>query len=446
MLTLSLQFAATIFLCFMYVRLSPYVSVSHQFFTGLYFCLPPMQDDEIEDKSNRNRKIKKKEESDDRGTVKMSQIEDNRLFKHLFWDNFDHLVLIFIVLLFNFFITEFWSCIIEDQSSLNTALLLFAMFYSLTVMTALVGHSGPQGITTRMFAGVTVGSTILAFGVLDVLEGYTTFGGDLRQGFHDFQQNLSQYSTENFDASIDITYSTFRLIIAIFSGLLGGVLFFSVLRYVRSYHEINSYRPDDWPTKLSHFCFVIPFIVVWFWIEPFRKVMVERITYYFPSFRDETLTVMQFYFIFIFCFCQFLLIRAYLEAFLATGTVWSEVKSPPKSVGWTRMAVRFKIVSLYTGVVTVACQFLAPAVLILSFLFFWKLRGIAHISTLPYCVPSVSPEEGMRLFSVTFYRGLFSFFVWWTMALWSLFSGAAYYFERDNNVFSALESPPQKVQ
>lgn len=81
------------------------------------------------------------------------KIEENSLFEHLFWENFDHCLLFFLVLVFNFYLSEFWSCWIEDTSSLNTALLIASTAFSLTVLGQMVRHSG-EGSGSRRWVSI----------------------------------------------------------------------------------------------------------------------------------------------------------------------------------------------------------------------------------------------------------------------------------------------------
>lgn len=96
---------------------------------------------------------------------------------------------------------------------------------------------------------------------------------------------------------------------------------------------------------------------------------------------------------------------------------------------------------VYTSVVVVACQLLAPLLLCVSILFTFKLRGMESLSAVPFCVPVQVPPPvtttGIKLFSEAFYRGFYSFLTWWIMALWSVFSAASYYYEKGNNVLAA---------
>lgn len=119
------------------------------------------------------------------------------LNKHLFWEEYDQLVLLLLCVVVNFFISEVWSCFTPERNSMMTGFLLFSIgfclypflslsysLYSRKVMLSVIIKLGLQSYELRLTLLIGGISFLFTFSFLELPEELMDYSYDLRIGIH----------------------------------------------------------------------------------------------------------------------------------------------------------------------------------------------------------------------------------------------------------------------
>jgi len=458
---LSLQFTLTIVVCFLYIRLSPYFSIAHKWLTGLEFCIPP-EEKQLERldfnpllfKRRKSKKIFdfKKNEIE----LRVAAVEDNTLNKHIFWEEYDQLVLVLTCVVINFLFSEFWACFTTEKNTIMTALLLFSAGMCTKTLLSVVVKLGLQSydeLRLTIFVGVVSFMHCLLF--LSLPEWTFDFGADLKKGFIESSASLNDFLEKNeISMKIDIPYQLFTMFICLIASIAASALFSPAFRLARSYFEITKYTPKPYHPYISWISFWLPLPLMLLWIKPLvRDWIVASATSTSPYLlSDGFFEMFRFTLIMILCALRLYLMRPYLQSFLGTAVGWAEVLLSETKMKERGKNIKYKILGIYSCLCVAAVQLLAPTLMLLSFAFMLKSRGLSDVEILPFCASSQMQATGsipnlflsdftsVVIFTPVFYKGFFSFMCWWTIFSFFLISLLALFYERRQNIFAKRES------
>jgi len=438
--------------------LSPYFSLSHTWLTGLEFCIPPEEKvlSKLDYTPQLRGKAKKKGwlslgAKKNEIELKVASIEDGTLCKHLFWEEYDQLVLVLLCTVVNFMFAEFWSCFTTEKNSIMTAVLVFTCGFCLKTMLSVIVKLGLQSYELRLTIFVGIISFLFSFAFLELPENIMDYSIDLRKGFDDLLNNINQLLRQNdYHVILEVSLTTFKILLAMIASCMSSIIFFPGFRLARSHHEMMRYTPRPYHPAISNISFLLPAFVVLLWLKPITRDMFVSI----PSKQNPIVLshglfeVIRFYLMVLIAILRLYLLRPYMQSFLATAVGWAELLLSDTQSKERGRNIKYKILGIYSYLCVAAVQILAPSLLLLSLAFILKSRGMSEISLFPYCnqltshlfnSSQFSHVSTITLFSDRFYKGIFSFLSWWFLLSWFLISCFALLYERNQSIFAKKE-------
>eukprot|EP01119_Soliformovum_irregulare_P016475 TRINITY_DN4766_c0_g1_i3.p1 TRINITY_DN4766_c0_g1~~TRINITY_DN4766_c0_g1_i3.p1 ORF type:complete len:451 (-),score=98.56 TRINITY_DN4766_c0_g1_i3:89-1441(-) len=445
---LSLQFTITVIICFLYVRLSPYFSLSHKWLTGLEFCIPPEDKELSKLDATSVKKLKGKKgwllgSKKNEIELKVAGIDDGTLVKHLFWEEYDQLVLALVTVTINFVFSEVWQYFTCERNTIMSAILLFSCGLCMKAMLSVILKLGLQSYELRLTILIGIISFLLSFFFLEVPETVFDFSSDIRIGFKQVIKNFNQVLKVNdLPYKVDVPLVVFKFFMATISSLISAAVFFPAFRLARSHHETGKYTPKPYHTVLSSISFLVPGFVLFLWVKPLARDLVFTM----DTVKPETLVLLfetfRFYLLIFIATLRLFLLRPYMQSFLATAVGWAEVLLSETTSKERGKNIKLKILGIYSYLCVAAVQILAPSLLLMSLAFMLKSRGLVEMVLPSHCLGTpVSPIKGEipSIFTETFYRGIFSYFSWWTLLAWFTISCFALVYERNQSIFIKKE-------
>jgi len=441
MLISSIQFTVSIVIGFLYIQLSPHFSLAHAWLTGLEFSIPPEDKvlNKLDEDSQAKGKFKKKgffSSSTKKNEIKLkvASIEDGTLLKHIFWEEYDQLVLLLLCIALNYVIAEFWSCFSDEKNTILTWTLVISSILCLKTMIAVIIKLGLQSYELKLTICVGVLSFICALTALQLPEFLLEFSSDLRGGFEELMHNLKEWLLQNdVNMRFEISYGTFKWCLALTASVISSIIFFPGFRLGRSHHEICKYTPQPYHPFISGVSLWLPVFVLILWLQPVSNFLQRYISH-------ALYELIRFYLLLLISITKLYLLRPYMQSFLATAVGWAELLLSDTQSKDRGKNIKYKILGIYSYLCVAAVQILAPSFLLLAFALLLKSRGLPELSLFPYCSQlynlSNNNNHVEHLFTEKFFRGFFSFLSWWLSLSWFFISTFALLYERNQSIFA----------
>eukprot|EP01114_Cavostelium_apophysatum_P009835 TRINITY_DN2313_c0_g1_i1.p1 TRINITY_DN2313_c0_g1~~TRINITY_DN2313_c0_g1_i1.p1 ORF type:complete len:462 (+),score=55.48 TRINITY_DN2313_c0_g1_i1:119-1504(+) len=451
----SLQFTLTILTCYVYAKCSPYFSLAHKWLSGLEFCIPPEEkelsllDVSLRRKGRRVSEGFKKNEIE----LKVATIEDNTLLKHLFWDEYDKLVLVLVCVVVNFVFAVLCSCFAFERNTVMTAVLLFGIGICFKIMMSVIVNMGLQSFELRLTFIVGILSFGFAFAVLSLPDNIFDFSAELREGFTELGKEAQIFLDSQFQVKMEVPFMAFKLSLCAVASFIAAVLFFPSFRLARSHYELMKFVPNC--TIWSTWSCYAPAFILTMWARPAVDRLLLSVTGV-PSVQSSLVNSIfegiRFYFVIFLCVLRLYLLRPYIQAFLYTAVGWTEILLSDPRMKDRGKNIKFKIVGIYSYLCVAAVQILAPTLMLMCMVFLWKLRGTNTEGVIPYCssvqeevisktwkAMSINLGDPPTLFTPQLYGSLFSFLSWWVLMSWFVIAFFALLYEKNQSIFSRRE-------
>jgi len=508
------QLTVTFLLIFLYLRLKEHFSLSHKWLTGLEFCIPPGEKEL--NKLDSNTSVLKRRKSRTTNEGKMHRIEltiatidDRSLFKHLFWEDYDLLVLALLTVSMNFILSEFWSCFLKQESnSLVNLMLILGVFISLKALVSVMTRVPLQIVEWKLIFFITILSWIFCYLLLSLPDSILDFSADLKEGYYEtvdrLNRLLAQYEQQH---RINLSYGVFKLILCSFASFLSGIVILPGFRLARSYQEMKLYTCDRHDPMISSLSFVLPIFAVLLWINPIARDLIDFQSSNDAELFDRFFELFRVSLVVLICMLRFYLFRPYVRSFLASAIGWTELMLHDHQFKERGKEIKSKMLYLYTFICIVSVQLIAPTLLLLCFVLLFKslsLESNSNICTLVLsslfnflytawlslsslftsaigastntnaktsATASISTKLTQKacsipmqrdertfssisngihslddsLFACSFHRGLFGFLVWWLLLSLFSFTLFALVYERNQAFFSKRIEKTNKV-
>lgn len=371
----------------------------------------------------------------------------------------------------NYVLTEIYYAIFQPSHDVNLSVLwcLLAIGFSLKILLSLTvmyfrTEDSSERILCILFGFFFL---LMAMGVLIVDEEVLEFG--LVHGYKAFAAGANQFlKTQEIQSGGPASLLTFRIALAITSGIIGAFLTFPGLRLAKMHSDSLKYTGGN-PFKavLLHLNIISPLFIALLWVKPLAKNYIIGRTYYgFTVMSDpETFDTIRVLLLIGFCLSRFVWCWTHFQAHL--NMAYEKIVALRKEAGRIASEEIQRIVSsVYVYLCVVALQYLAPLILLLFLTLLLKTLGefsfseafgisiptviknvtdtkrspVAEYSeVLPESVEQMAKEASVQVkeaiaslhivFTAECFRGLFSYFCWWICTVWFTTSafGLMYY-------------------
>ncbi|XP_038633230.1 transmembrane protein 161A [Scyliorhinus canicula] len=348
--------------------------------------------------------------------------------------------------------TEAYYSLLSIHGEVNVGVLwcLLTLAFGIKVLFSLMIHyfkteEGGERSVCLTFAFLFV---LISMLVLVVREDYLEFG--LEPGFANFYENLEVFLKQL--GVVIWPYSISRLIFKLslvgFSAFIGACLTFPGLRMAQTHLDALMMTADKPLIQiLLQANFLAPIIILLLWVKPITRDFVMNMPLgkeKMELMSDTTYNTVRLWIIIALCTLRLAMTRYHLQAYLNLAEKWvAQMKKEAGSILMIEIQRKISRVFCYLCVVTV--QYLGPIILILHSTLLLKVLGDYSWGFYPEPPPvspvldvgsdSSSPADDEEddyqvavsqikatlstlccVFTPLFYRGLFSFLIWWLAA------------------------------
>ncbi|XP_063146911.1 transmembrane protein 161A [Candoia aspera] len=349
--------------------------------------------------------------------------------------------------------TEGYYCLVDPQKEANIGILwcLLTAIFSVKNFFMVMRHyfrskEGGERSVCLAFAFLFL---LIAMVVLVVREDYLEFG--LNAGLTNVHDNLEVFLKEQgWEWTIPVTKLTIKLGLVGLCSFIGACLTFPGLRLAQTQLDALKMVANQPKIQLLlHASFLAPVIVILMWVKPISRDLLlhapmGKETVQIMS--DTTYNSVRLWTIVVLCVLRLAVTRYHLQAYLNLAERW--VEQMKREAG--RIAVleiQRKITRIYCYVTVVGLQYLAPIFLTLHCTLLLKTLGeyswglypepaltSPAVDAIPVLQATSSDDPGKEdiqavaeqitaalaalgtIFTPLFYRGLFSFCIWWIAA------------------------------
>ncbi|XP_007430770.1 transmembrane protein 161A isoform X1 [Python bivittatus] len=349
--------------------------------------------------------------------------------------------------------TEGYYCLVDPQKEANIGILwcLLTAIFTVKNFFMVMRHyfrskEGGERSVCLAFAFLFL---LIAMLVLVVREEYLEFGLDA--GLTNVHDNLEVFLKEQgWEWTIPVTKLTIKLGLVGLCSFIGACLTFPGLRLAQTQLDALKMVADQPKIQLLlHASFLAPVIVILMWVKPISRDLLLH-----APMGKETVQIMsdtaynsvRLWTIVVLCALRLAVTRYHLQAYLNLAERW--VEQMKREAGRiTVLEIQRKITRIYCYVTVVSLQYLAPifltlhCTLLLKTLgeYSWGLYPEPALTSpagdaIPVLQATTSDDPGKEdiqaaveqitaalsalgtIFTPLFYRGLFSFCIWWIAA------------------------------
>ncbi|KAH0625762.1 hypothetical protein JD844_033993 [Phrynosoma platyrhinos] len=360
--------------------------------------------------------------------------------------------------------TEGYYCLVDPRKEANIGILwcLLSVVFSVKIFFMVMRHyfRSKEGGERSVCLAFAFFFLLIAMVVLVIREDYLEFGLD--RGLTNIIDSLEVFlKEEGWEWTIPVSKLTFKLVLVGLCSFIGGCLTFPGLRLAQTHLDALKMMADRPLVQLLlHASFLAPVIVVFMWIKPISRDLMLHAPMGKESVQiisDTTYNSVRLWTIVVLCFLRLAVTRFHLQAYLNLADRW--VEQMKREAGRiTVLEIQRKITRIYCYVTVVSLQYLAPILLTLHCTLMLKTLGeyswglypeAALTSPALHAIPATSPADTEKdevqatvehitgalgtlgtIFTPLFYRGLFSFFIWWISACQIVAALFGLYFHR----------------
>ncbi|KAM6463971.1 transmembrane protein 161A isoform 2-T2 [Liasis olivaceus] len=363
--------------------------------------------------------------------------------------------------------TEGYYCLVDPQKEANIGILwcLLTAIFSVKNFFMVMCHyfrskEGGERSVCLAFAFLFL---LIAMLVLVVREEYLEFGLDA--GLTNVHDNLEVFLKEQgWEWTIPVTKLTIKLGLVGLCSFIGACLTFPGLRLAQTQLDALKMVADQPKIQLLlHASFLAPVIVILMWVKPISRDLLLQAPMGKETVQimsDTTYNSVRLWTIVVLCALRLAVTRYHLQAYLNLAERW--VEQMKREAGRiTVLEIQRKITRIYCYVTVVSLQYLAPifltlhCTLLLKTLgeYSWGLYPEPALTSpagdaIPVLQATSSDDPGKEdiqaaveqitaalsalgtIFTPLFYRGLFSFCIWWIAACQVISTFFGFYFHQ----------------
>lgn len=307
---------------------------------------------------------------------------------------------------------------------------------------------------------------VLGMGVLVVGDGILELG--LEEGYHNFSAEAVEFlKRQGVESHGPISFMTFKVLLIIFCALSGALLTFPGLRLAKLHLDSLKYHKENVLLQvLLHINYMLPVIIILSWVKPVgRDVLCGGGVFWSNRYLfDSQFDSLRLVVVVVTCLIRLLFMPLFMQSHL--NMAHEKIERMKKESGRINSLELQKMVArVFYYLCMVAIQYMAPILLLLFFTFLLKTMGnhswsqvlgdtvadlfsghqqginrgsvavaAAENSTAATILETaahitVTLADLRAVFTPVWYRGLFSFLLWWVCTAWftSTSLGVMYY-------------------
>lgn len=295
---------------------------------------------------------------------------------------------------------------------------------------------------------------VMAMGVLVVGENILEFG--LEEGYHNFSKGADEFlKKQGVESQGPVSFMTFRILLIIFCTLSGTLLTFPGLRLAKLHLDSLKYHKENLLLQvLLHINYMLPVLVILLWVKPVSRdffcgggMFWGKGYMYNAQFDSMRLIV-----VVATCLVRFFFLPLFLQSHL--NLAYDKVERMKKESGRiSSLELQKMVARVFYYLCMVAIQYVAPVILLLFLTFLLKTMGNCSWTAIagesyaemfagyqkPFgrtATPALTPGDSnislsildtaahftvtlgdlRAVFTPEWYKGLFSFVLWWVCA------------------------------
>ncbi|XP_790739.2 transmembrane protein 161B [Strongylocentrotus purpuratus] len=376
-------------------------------------------------------------------------------------------------------VTEAYYALVDTKGDLNLSLIWMVMglLFTLHVLFSLTSLYFKSDDAGEMVLCVTFGFLflIVAMAVIVIDENYLEFGVD--DAYDDFLQGAHEHlAYSELESQGPMSRTTFEFLLAFVAALLGAFMTFPGLRLAKMHIDALKYNAHlPHMQILLHTSFLFPLLIALLWVKPIARDYVRSPTLGKKVnmtgdalMSDETFDIVRISFIPLFALIRLALMTQYLQAYL--NMAHERIEQMRKEAGRINsLDLQKKVIRVFYYLCVVALQYIAPVILLFCFSCLLKTSagysyGVfdhfqsnatnASATAMPNSPPSPSSSSSSsssstiaddvaafvnpvreakaqlafalsvlkHVFSPVFFKGIFSFLIWWVCVTWFITS------------------------
>ena len=341
-------------------------------------------------------------------------------------------------------LTEAYYAFFQPSSEMNlsmlwcliTVIFCIKVLFSLTAMYFRTEESGER-ILCVLFLFFFL---ILAMAVSLVDEDTLEFR--LVDGYRSFSSEAQKFlKSQGTESAGPVSLNTYKIIVVIFSAILGSFLTFPGLRLAKMHTDALKYAAGrPFFQLMLYFNMIFPLFVSLLWVKPVaRQYLVDRSYSGVQLLTLDQFEALRIVCVVAFCFYRFILCWSHFQAHL--NSAYDKIVSLRKEVGKiSSTEIQKTVLSVFYYLCIVALQYFAPLLLLLSFALMLKTLGEYSMFepfnlklpqfnfTAPVTSEFVADTpvgdfaaafSGLKnIFTALYFRGLLSYLCWWVVSSW----------------------------
>nr|XP_054751774.1 transmembrane protein 161B-like [Lytechinus pictus] len=371
-------------------------------------------------------------------------------------------------------VTEAYYALVDTKGDLNLSLIWMVMgvFFTLHVLFSLTSLYFKSDDAGEMALCVTFGFLFLvvAMAVIVIDEKYLEFGVD--DAYDDFLEGANEHlAYSELESQGPMSRTTFEFLLAFVAALLGAFMTFPGLRLAKMHIDALKYNAHlPYMQILLHTSFLFPLLISLLWVKPIARDYVRSPTLGKKVnvsgdalMSDETFDIVRVSFIPVFAVLRLALMTQHLQAYL--NMAHERIEQMKKEAGRiSSLDLQKKVIRVFYYLCVVALQYIAPVILLFCFSCLLKTSAgysygvfdhfqsnTTNASSMPNPSPPtpsssssstltddvaafVNPVREAKaqfafalsvlkqVFSPIFFKGIFSFLIWWVCVTWFITS------------------------